>query len=103
MLKDFIAARAQLVTFILFALTILFIEMFIETKKKRFLIPLVIIPIVIANVHVAVWPFYFILYLPYIAEWIVDIIVKANIITRIKIIIAKVYKKLTSKEEDKLI
>lgn len=102
LLKDFIAARAQLVTFILFALTILFIEMFIETKKKRFLIPLVIIPIVIANVHVAVWPFYFILYLPYIAEWIVDIIVKANIITRIKIIIAKVYKKLTSKEEDKI-
>ena len=73
LLKDFIAARAQLVTFILFALTILFIEMFIETKKKRFLIPLVIIPIVIAN-----------------------------IITRIKIIIAKVYKKLTSKEEDKI-
>lgn len=105
LLKDFIAARAQLVTFILFALTILFIEMFIETKKKRFLIPLVIIPIVIANVHVAVWPFYFILYLPYIAEWIVDIIVnivKANIITRIKIIIANVYKKLTSKEEDKI-
>ena len=102
LLKDFIAARAQLVTFILFALTILFIEMFIETKKKKFLIPLVIIPIVIANVHVAVWPFYFILYLPYIAEWIVDIIVKANIITRIKIIIAKVYKKLTSKEEDKI-
>ena len=103
LLKYFIAARAQLVTFILFALTILFIEMFIETKKKRFLIPLVIIPIVIANVHVAVWPFYFILYLPYIAEWIVDIIVKANIIiTRIEIIIAKVYKKLTSKEEDKI-
>lgn len=105
LLKDFIAARAQLVTFILFALTILFIEMFIETKKKRFLIPLVIIPIVIANVHVAVWPFYFILYLPYIAEWIVDIIVnivEANIITRIKIIIANVYKKLTSKEEDKI-
>ena len=105
LLKDFIAARAQLVTFILFALTILFIEMFIETKKKRFLIPLVIIPIVIANVHVAVWPFYFILYLPYIAEWIVDIIVnivKANIITRIKIIIANVYKNLTSKEEDKI-
>lgn len=103
LLKEFIAARAQLVTFILFALTILFIEMFIETKKKRFLIPLVIIPIVIANVHVAVWPFYFILYLPYIAEWIVDIIVKANIIiTRIEIIIAKVYKKLTSKEEDKI-
>ena len=34
LLKNFIAARAQLVTFILFALTILFIEQFIKTKKK---------------------------------------------------------------------
>ena len=65
LLKDFITARAQLVTFILFILTIFFIEMFTNTKKKKYLIPLVIIPILIANVHVAVWPFYFILFLPY--------------------------------------
>ena len=36
LLKSFICARAQLVTYILFALTILFIEQFIETKKKRY-------------------------------------------------------------------
>lgn len=35
-LKDFITARAQLVTFILFALTIYFIEQFLDTKKKRY-------------------------------------------------------------------
>ena len=70
LLKSFICARAQLVTYILFVLTVLFIERFIETKKKRFLIGLIIIPIVIANVHSAVWPFYFVLYLPYIAEYL---------------------------------
>ena len=70
LLKNFIAARAQLVTFILFALTILFIEQFIATKKKRYFVYLLIIPILIANLHCAVWPFYFVLYLPYAAEYL---------------------------------
>ncbi|MCI9177333.1 MAG: hypothetical protein HFJ28_01870 [Clostridia bacterium] len=70
LLKDFITARAQLVTYILFALTILFIEQFLKTKKKRYAVYLVIIPILIANLHCAVWPFYFVLYLPYVAEYL---------------------------------
>ena len=99
LLKDFIAARAQLVTFILFTLTIFFIEMFINTKKKRYLIPLIIIPILIANLHVAVWPFYFILFLPYIAEWIACFMIELNIIVRIKILIVKLKEQLTNKAE----
>ena len=71
LLKDYITARAQLVTFILFILTIYFIEKFLETKKKRYGVGLVIIPIIIANMHVAVFPFYFVLYLPYIVEYII--------------------------------
>src|SRR5574344_190208 len=67
--RGYIAARAQLVTFILFVLTILFIEKFLETKKIKYAILLIIIPIIIANVHLAVWPFYFILFMPYIAEF----------------------------------
>lgn len=70
LLKNFIAARAQLVTYTLFVLTILFIENFIATGKKRYAVGLIIIPIIIANVHLAVWPFYFVLYLPYIVEYI---------------------------------
>lgn len=99
LLNDFIAARAQLVTFILFTLTIFFIEMFINTKKKRYLIPLVIIPILIANLHVAVWPFYFILFLPYIAEWMACFMIELNIIVRIKILIVKLKEQLTNKAE----
>ena len=82
LLKDFIAARAQLVTFILFVLTILFIENFLETKKKRYFIGIILISIIIANVHVAVWPFFFILFLPYIAEYIIASILDADIISK---------------------
>ena len=85
LLKSFIAARAQLVTYILFVLTILFIEKFIETKKKRYAIYLIIIPIIIANVHSAVWPFYFVLYLPYIAEYILAVFTESNIFRKMQI------------------
>lgn len=74
LLKNFVAARAQLITYILFILTIFNIEQFIETKKKRYAIVLVIISLIIANIHVAVWPFFFVLFLPYIAEYVITII-----------------------------
>ena len=102
LLKNFIAARAQLVTYILFALTILFIEMFLETKKKRYAVFLIIIPIIIANVHLAVWPFYFILYLPYVVEYIIALISESNIVKRLQIRWSKFrVKKLTLKNKSK--
>lgn len=73
LIKDYIAARAQLVTFISFELVILFIEKFLETKKIRYAAGIVVISIIVANVHCAVWPFLFILFLPYIAEYIFSI------------------------------
>ena len=79
LIRGYIAARAQLVTFILFILTIYFIEKFLETKKKRYAIGLIIIPIMIANLHAAVFPFYFVLYLPYIAEYIIAVIAESII------------------------
>ena len=80
LLRNYLAARAQLATFILFLLTVYFIEMFLETKRKRYAIGLIIIPIIIANVHVAVFPFYFILYLPYIVEYMIYILSNSSII-----------------------
>ncbi|MBO4816154.1 MAG: hypothetical protein J5507_04485 [Clostridia bacterium] len=93
LLKDYIAARAQLVTFILFVLTVYFIEQFLNTKKKRYAIFLVIIPIIIANVHVAVFPFYFVLYLPYIAEYIIYLLSNIKVLIK-NIKIKKLNKKL---------
>lgn len=97
-IRGYIAARAQLVTFILFILTIFFIEKFLETKKKRYEIGLIIIPILIANLHVAVFPFYFVLYLPYIAEYIIAALAETIIYKRIKRKILKLRIKILEKE-----
>lgn len=89
LIRGYIAARAQLVTFILFVLTIYFIEKFLETKKKRYVVGLIIIPILIANLHVAVWPFYFVLYLPYIAEYLIEILAEWIIYRKSKLLWTK--------------
>lgn len=89
LIRGYIAARAQLFTFILFILTIYLIEKFLETKKKRYAIGLIIIPIIIANVHLAVFPFYFVLYLPYIAEYIIAQLAEIICYKKIKVRIIK--------------
>ncbi len=73
-LKPYIAARAQLVTFILFIWELYSIEKFLESKKIRYAIFLIGISILIANLHVAVWPFFFVIFLPYIAQYLIAII-----------------------------
>ena len=74
--QGFATARAQLVSYSLFVLEIYFIEMLIKTKNKKYIIGLLLISLLLCNIHVAVWPFYYILYLPYICEWLVSIILK---------------------------
>ena len=82
-IRSYIAARAQLVTFILFVLTIYCIEMFLEKKKKRYGIGLILISLLIANLHVAVWPFFFVIFLPYIAEYLICVIRDFHVIYKI--------------------
>lgn len=96
-INDFIAARAQLVTFILFVLEILFIEKYIETSKKKYCIFLIIISLAIANLHVAVWPFFFVLFMPYIGEYLIANIRNTQKITKLKIKILKLRIKIFSK------
>ena len=105
LMQDFLAARAQLVTYSLFVLTILFIECFLDSGKKRYLVGIILISIAIANVHVAVWPFFFVLFLPYIAEYLIAAVLDKNIIEKMLLFqrkqeIKKVEKKL-SKTQDK--
>lgn len=72
--------RAQIVSYWLLLLEFLFIENLLETNKKRYAILLLIIPIIIANIHSSVFLVYFVLYLPYIAEFLLY-----KIISKIKI------------------
>ena len=101
LMKSFIAARAQLVTFILFVWTVFCIESFLETKKKRYAILLLIIPLLIANLHCAVFPFYFVLYLPYIAEYFLLLIEERDLDLKLFSIFMKIRKKLSRKSEVK--
>lgn len=93
LLRDFIAARAQLVTFILFVLEILFVECFLDSKKKRYILGLMIIAGLIANMHAAVFYFFFILLMPYIGEYLLIKLRDANLIYKIRI---KALNKVTS-------
>ena len=95
-LRGYIAARAQLVTFILFVWIIYFIEMFLKNRKLRYAVGLVIVSTLIANLHVAVWPFIFVLFLPYIAEYIIALIAEICIYRKIHVKILNVrIKRLT--------
>ena len=76
MLAHYATTRAQLLTYLLFILEIYFIERLLSSSKKRYGIYLLIICLLIANLHSAVWPFYFILMLPYLFEQLVYIIKK---------------------------
>lgn len=84
LLRNFIAARAQLVSYIFFTLEILFIEQFLRTKKKRYAVGLFIIATLIANCHAAVWYLFFILALPYIAEAFVIWLMESNLSYKIE-------------------
>ena len=79
LMREYIAARAQLVTFILFVATVLLILKFLEKPKWWITALLIAIPIVIANVHSAVFPFYFVLYLPFLAEYAIASILDFHI------------------------
>ena len=73
-ISGFVTARAQLVSFILFIIEIYFIEAFLKKKHCKYLAGLFLISLALCNIHVAVWPFYFILYLPYLAEYLLSFI-----------------------------
>lgn len=103
LLKDYIAARAQLLTFIIYVWVIYFIEKFIENPKKiQYAIGIILSSILIANLHVAVWPFIFIIALPYIAEYIISLIAEVVVYRKGTIAYKKhVIKKCKSKEKVK--
>ncbi len=76
LLSYFSSSRAQIVTYIVFLLEIYFIDTYLKAKNKYSLIGLFILPIIIANTHIAVFYFYFILFIPYIVEYIIAVVIE---------------------------
>lgn len=79
MISSYVVVRAQSISYILFLLEIYFIKKLLETNKNRYVIYLLGISVLICNVHIAVWPLYFILYLPYVVEYIFTKFERLNI------------------------
>lgn len=103
MLDPYMAARAQSVTFVLFMLEVLCIEKYMDTHKIRYLIPLIIIPILITNLHCAVFPFYFVLFLPYLAEYLIATVVDWDLDRKLWLLLNKLYLKLCKKEKEEAV
>ena len=70
LLSSFVSARAQLISITLFLWEVYFIDKLNHTGKKRYMFYLFIICILLANVHATIWPMYFILFLPYLFEYV---------------------------------
>lgn len=83
LLKDFIAARAQLVTFILLAIEVFCLEKFVDKPKIIYAVALIFISLLIANLHCAVWPFFFVIFMPYIVEYLFTAYYDSDIAIRI--------------------
>lgn len=66
------AARSQIISFNLFLLEFYAIEELVKTNKKRYFAILFIIPFLLVNIHASIYPMYFLMYLPYIAEYILS-------------------------------
>ena len=89
LMKSYIAARAQLVTFILFIIFLYNIEQFLQNRKIINAVMLLLIQTIIANLHVAVWPFTFVLYLPYVAEYLIACLIEIVLYKKVPIFVIK--------------
>lgn len=69
-MKNGITPRAQVLSYLLFIIQIYVLETFLQKKNKRILFLLPILSFLLANIHGTIWPFFFILFLPYIMEWL---------------------------------
>ncbi len=67
-LSLFIAPRPQILSFLVFALEILVLELYINKHKVIYLICLIFLSIMLVNVHSAMWLFFFVLLIPYIID-----------------------------------
>lgn len=66
--RNVFVPRAQILSFLIFIWEYYFIQRLVETKNKRYTVALVILSILLANTHASVFPLYFVIFLPFIAE-----------------------------------
>ena len=75
-LTGYFTARAQMFSYIAFVIILFSIEMLRKTKKKRYFVYLFLSSLLIANMHAAVFPLIFVLYLPFIVQDLIYLLTK---------------------------
>lgn len=102
LLKGYVAARAQLFTFIIYMIVIFCIEKFLENPKRiQYGLGIIISSILIANTHSAVWPLLFIISLPYFAEEIIVFLADFIIYKKLKLFVKKLLLKKYKNNKEK--
>lgn len=71
-LKGTFAARAQIISNLILVLEYYFINKLLETNNKKYSFIILLLGIVMANVHEALYPMFMVIFLPYLAEIILS-------------------------------
>ena len=98
-MKTYIAARAQLLTFILFIWEIYFIEKLLETNKKRYGFGILVIAFLVVQLHCAVFPMIFVFAAPYLVEYLFVVLVDLNLDEKLFRLGVRILKKFTNSKE----
>ena len=98
-MKNYIADRAQLLTFILFIWEIYFIEKLLETNKKRYGFGILVIAFLVVQLHCAVFPMIFVFAAPYLVEYLFIVLVDLNLDEKLFRLGVRILKKFTNSKE----
>ena len=74
-----------------------------EKKRVGYAVGIVLVSIAIANLHCAVWPFFFVIFLPYVAEYLIFTVIDAEPIYKIRTKIYDIRIKSCNKRIEKAI
>ena len=90
----YIVPRAQIVSALIFVWEYYSIIQLLNTNKKRYYISLIVLAIVLVNVHATLFPIYLLLFLPFIAEFIISKLRISNKFMKITFDNSRYYKNL---------
>lgn len=72
----FISPRAQILSFIIFILEKYLIDKFLDEGKYKYGLLIILLSAILVNIHLATWIFFFVLFLPSIAEHFITLLLK---------------------------
>ena len=78
-LNSYLAARAHLVSYIILILILFFIEKLRDTGKKRYILFMIIPALLLTNMHAAMYPVLFVLFIPFLFNDLISYIKNKNI------------------------